>query len=67
MGILQIDTIKMNAIKILEKRLKHQQTEVVEARRNLGLPAFSKAYLNRMIGNVKLTKKMLTQLKKKAK
>lgn len=57
----------MDAIKILTKRLKHQQEEVKEAKRNLGLPAFSKAYLNRMIGNVNLTKKMLVALKKRVK
>lgn len=55
----------MDAIKILTKRLKHQQEEVKEAKRNLGLPAFSKAYLNRMVGNVNQTKKMLVALKKR--
>lgn len=57
----------MDPIKILEKRLKHQQEEVKEARKNVGLPAFSKAYLNRMVGNVKQTKKMLFALKKRVK
>ena len=56
------------SIKILTKRLAHQSDEVREAKRNLGKsPAFTKAYLNRMAGNVKQTKKMLVALKKKAK
>ena len=55
-------------IKILTSRLKHQSGEVREAKKNLGKsPAFTKAYLNRMMGNAKQTKKMLAALKKKAK
>ena len=55
-------------IKILSVRLKHQSDEVREAKRNLGKShAFTKAYLNRMMGNVKQTKKMLVALKMKAK
>lgn len=55
-------------IKILSVRLKHQSDEVREAKNKLGKShAFTKAYLNRMIGNVKQTKRMLDALKKKAK
>ena len=46
-------------IKLLRERLKHQQSEVVQARKKLGLPAFGKRYLARMKSNCEATRKML--------
>lgn len=54
----------MDTIKLLEKRLKHQKSEVAEAKKNLGKDGFTKSYLNRMAGNVKQTEFLLRKYKK---
>ena len=50
-------TLKIRAM--LKDRLKHQQSEVKEAKKKLGTPGYTKAYLKRMQGNVCQTKKLI--------
>ena len=49
---------------ILHHRLAHQQREVDEARRLLGQPGYTAAYLRRMIANCNQTKRYLKKYEK---
>ena len=46
-------------VKVLEERLKHQRSEVVQAEKRLGEPGYNKWYLSRMRRNCEATEKML--------
>ena len=46
-------------LRMLKTRLKHQQSEVKEAKKKFGTPGYTKAYLKRMQGNVCQTKKLI--------
>lgn len=50
---------------MLKERLSHQKGEVAEAKRNLGKPGYSYAYLKRMQANVKQTESSIMYLKRK--
>ncbi|MCQ2605370.1 MAG: hypothetical protein MJ204_02615 [Bacteroidales bacterium] len=54
----------MDTLKLLKTRLKHQHSEVVEAKKNLGKPGFTKAYLQRMAANEEQTKRMIKKYEK---
>ena len=50
---------RKETISILKTRLKHQQNEVKEAKKKLGMPGYTQSYLKRMQGNVEQTKKLI--------
>lgn len=52
-------------IKMLEERLKHQQSEVFDAELHYGEAGYPKEYAERMIANCKQTQKLLKQYKSK--
>lgn len=54
-----MNIVKNTAVRVLRSRLRHQTMEVIEAKKNLGKPGYSAAYLRRMIANCQQTKRML--------
>ena len=54
-----MNLVKRTAIRVLRERLRHQTSEVIEAKKNLGKPGYSAAYIRRMIDNCQQTKRML--------
>lgn len=54
-----MNIVKNTAVRVLRSRLRHQLSEVIDAKKNLGKPGYSAAYLRRMQANCQQTKRMI--------